>query len=117
MCFLSLMTKVDVMLRVGCEDDGDRCGNICHLLAPISCVFHRDELQLEADKIPVDPAGVSVGAVALHEFLHVQPHHLLLPQQQVSAKHMQLNNTCTRLVMYFILVNRSKCIAVFPPVH
>lgn len=114
-CFLSLMTKVVVMLCVGCEDDGDRGGNICHLLAPISCVFHRDKLQLEADKIPVDPAGLSVDPVALHELLHVQPHHLLLPQQQVSAKYMQLFNTCTHLTLFLIQsVNRSICIVVFP---
>lgn len=103
------------MLCVGCEDDGDRGGNICHLLAPISCVFHRDKLQLEADKIPVDPAGLSVDPVALHELLHVQPHHLLLPQQQVSAKYMQLFNTCTHLTLFLIQsVNRSICIVVFP---
>lgn len=72
---------------VGCKDDGDRGGNICHLLASISCVFHRNKLQPEAEEDQVDPAGVSVSAVALHELLHVQPHHLLLPQQQVLLTH------------------------------
>ncbi len=82
----SCTSEFSVDVSVGCEDDGDRGGNVRCLLASLSFVFHRNELQPEAEEVQVDPAGVSVGAVALYELLHVQPHHLL-PQQQVRLTH------------------------------
>jgi len=67
----------------GGEDDDHRGGDLCPLLAALPRLLHCDGAQQASEQVEVHPAGVPVRAVAGHELHHVQPHHLLLPEQQV----------------------------------
>ena len=69
----------------GGEDDDHRGGDLCPLLVALSRLLHRDGAQQASEQVEEHPAGVPVGAVAGDELHHVQPHHLLLPQQQVGT--------------------------------
>ncbi|XP_019127025.2 tachykinin receptor 3-like isoform X2 [Larimichthys crocea] len=74
-------------LRAKRGEDDDHCsGDLCPLLAALSCLLHRDGSQQASEQVEVHPAGLPDGAVAGNELHHVQPHHLLLPQQQVPGR-------------------------------
>ncbi len=82
-------TSLGLSLAGGEDDDHRRC-DLCPLLAALSCLLHCDGSQQASEQVEVHPAGVPVSAVAGNELHHVQPHHLLLPQQQVSKNRVVL---------------------------
>lgn len=69
----------------GGQDDDHRGGDLRLLLAAVPRLLHRDGPQQGSDEVEVHPAGLPISAVAGHELHNVQPHHLLLPQQQVGS--------------------------------
>ena len=69
----------------GGEDDDHRGADLCPLLVALPHVLCGDGGVQVADPLEAHPAGVPGRDVAGHELHHVQPHHLLLPQQQVGT--------------------------------
>ena len=73
-----------VTCPTGGEDD-DRGGvHVCHLLAAVPRLLPAAPVLPRHVRGEVHPAGVPGHHVAGDELHHVQPHHLLLPQRQVS---------------------------------
>lgn len=77
--------SISLLSLAGGEDDDHRGGDLCPLLAALSCLLYCDGSQQAAEQVEVHPAGLPDSAVAGNELHHVQPHHLLLPQQQVGT--------------------------------
>ncbi len=67
----------------GGENDDHRSGDLCHLLAAIPYIFPCYGVEQAAGSMEVHSADLFVRHVACHELHHVQPHYLLLPEQQV----------------------------------
>uniref|UniRef100_A0A4W2HXF8 Substance-K receptor n=1 Tax=Bos indicus x Bos taurus TaxID=30522 RepID=A0A4W2HXF8_BOBOX len=66
------------------EDHGAGGGDVCHLLAALPPLLHPGHLPGGHLLPQVHPAGLPGALLAGHELHHVQSHHLLLPQPQVS---------------------------------
>lgn len=86
LCCPVINVSVDVLRLAGGKDDDHCGGDLCPLLAALSRLLHCNRSQQASEQVEVHPAGLPVSAVAGNELHHVQPHHLLLPQQQVSKK-------------------------------
>lgn len=67
-----------------CEGHGAGGADLCHLLAALPPLLHPGQLPKGYLLPQVHPAGLPGTLLAGHELHHVQPHHLLLSEPQVS---------------------------------
>lgn len=65
---------------VGCKNDDNCRGDICHLLAAVSYLLHPHRGLPTTKQVEIHPAGLPGQLLAGNELDHVQPHHLLLSE-------------------------------------
>ena len=75
-----------IVSLAGCKDDDRRCYHFLPVLAAHARVLPGDERVPAGDPLPQHPPDLHRHLLAGHEQLHVQPHHLLLDERQVSTK-------------------------------